>query len=79
MNEPPAHIWRQPGATTMPDPRRSRMAWIGAWGGLFGVVIYSLAQFDEMLPINRILFGINSTLMLIWLLVILFDGSGRQS
>ncbi|WP_267427654.1 hypothetical protein [Methylobacterium sp. GC_Met_2] len=47
-------------------------------GGLFGVVIFSLAQLDEMLPINRILFGINSTLMLIWLFVILFDGPGRQ-
>ncbi|MCJ2021937.1 hypothetical protein MKK84_31810 [Methylobacterium sp. E-065] len=55
------------------------MAWIGVWGGLFGVVVYSLAQFDEMLPINRLLFGITSTLMLIWLLVILFDGRGGQS
>ena len=70
---------RRTRSTTMPDPRSSRMAWIGAWGGLFGVAIYSLAQADEMLPINRILFGITSTLMLIWLLVILFDGPGRQS
>ncbi|MCJ2054173.1 hypothetical protein [Methylobacterium sp. J-070] len=64
---------------TMPDPRSSRLAWIGAWGGLVGVVVYSLVQTDEMLPINRILFGITSTLMLIWLLVILFDGPGGQS
>ena len=70
---------RRTGSTTMPDPRNSRMTWIGAWGGLFGVAIYSLAQADEMLPINRVLFGITSTLMLIWLLVILFDGPGRQS
>ncbi|MGH1592373.1 hypothetical protein ACRBEV_33180 (plasmid) [Methylobacterium phyllosphaerae] len=55
------------------------MAWIGAWGGLFGVVIYSLVQADQMLPINRLLLGINSTLMLIWLLIILFDGPGGQS
>ncbi|SDO59547.1 hypothetical protein SAMN05216360_12919 [Methylobacterium phyllostachyos] len=70
---------RRTGSTTMPDPRSSRMIWIGAWGALFGAVVYSLAQTDEMLPINRILFGVDSTLMLIWLLVILFDGPGRQS
>ena len=63
----------------MPDPRSSRMAWIGAWGGLFGVMIYSLVQAGEMLPVNRILFGIVSTLLLIWLLIMLFDGPGRQS
>lgn len=74
-----AVILRRTGTTTMPDPRSSRMAWIGAWGGLFGLVIYGLAQHEEMLPINRVLFGVNSTLMLIWLLVILFDGPGRQS
>jgi hypothetical protein len=55
------------------------MAWIGAWSGLFGVVIYNLVQADEMLPINRILFGIVSTLLLVWLLILLFDGPGRQS
>jgi hypothetical protein len=54
------------------------MAWIGAWSGLFGVVVYSLIQPDEMLPINRLLFGIDSTLMLIWLLVILYDRPGGQ-
>lgn len=70
---------RRTGSTTMPDPRSSHMAWIGAWGGLFGVVIYSLVQADQMLPINRLLLGINSTLMLIWLLIILFDGPGGQS
>ena len=63
----------------MPDPRSSRMAWISAWSGLFGVVIYNLVQADEMLPINRILFGIVSTLLLVWLLILLFDGPGRQS
>lgn len=70
---------RQTGTITMPDPRSSRLLWIGALGGLFGVAIFSLAQLDEMLPVNRILFGIDSTLMLIWLLVILFDGPGKQS
>lgn len=74
-----AHDQLRTGTTTMPDPRSSRIAWIGAWGGLFGVVVYSLVQADEMLPINRILFGITSTLLLIWLLVILYDGPGGQS
>lgn len=70
---------RRTGSMRTPNSRRSRLLWIGALGGLFGVIIFSLAQLDEMLPINRILFGIDSTLMLIWLLVILFDGPGRQS
>ena len=69
---------RQGSSMRTPNPRSSSMAWIGAWSGLFGVVVYSLVQPDEMLPINRLLFGIDSTLMLIWLLVILYDRPGGQ-
>ena len=70
---------RRTGSTTMPDPRSSRMAWIGASSGLFGTAIYNLAQSDGMLPINRVLFGIDTTLMMIWILVLFYDGSGGRS
>lgn len=74
-----ACVQHRTGSTTMPDPRRPLMAWIGAWSGTFGVVAYGVAQTEEMLPINRVLLGIDSTLMLIWLLVVLFDKPDGQS
>lgn len=70
---------RRTGSTTMPDPRSTRAAWIGGWGGVFGGMIYNLAQTAEMLPINRLLLGINSTLLLMWFLALLSDDRGGRS
>lgn len=69
---------RSSGSTTMPDPRRSLMIWVGAWSGVVGVVVYNLALLDEMLLTNRILLAIDTTLLMIWLLVLLLDNPGGQ-
>lgn len=64
--------------STMPDPRRSLMIWVGAWSGLVGVVVYNLAILDEMLLTNRILLAIDTTLMIAWALVLLLERPGGQ-
>ena len=69
---------RQIGPTSMPDPRSSLMMWIGAWGGIAGVVVYNLAQSGEMLPVNRFLLAVDANLMITWLLILAFEKPGGR-
>ena len=61
------------GPIQMSGPRNSLMMWIGVWSGMTGVVIYNVAQPREMLPVNRLLLAIDTSLMIAWLLVFLLD------
>lgn len=69
--------WRT-GSTTMPDPRRSLMIWVGAWSGVVGVVVYNLTVLDEMLLANRILLAIDTTLLIAWILILLLERPDGQ-
>ncbi|GJD95027.1 hypothetical protein [Methylobacterium iners] len=48
--------------------RDRQLGWIGALGGLVGIIIMNVAPFHDLLPVNRTLIALICGLMFVWAL-----------
>ena len=50
-------------------PRDRHLGWIGIIAGFVGVIVLEVAPLEDLLTLNRVLFALICTLMVIWMLV----------
>lgn len=64
--------------TVRAGPQYALLTWIATWGAIIGTVWNALAHSKEMLWINRLLFGMDTVLMLAWLVAIILERSDEE-
>ncbi|MCJ2023949.1 hypothetical protein [Methylobacterium sp. J-067] len=64
--------------TVRAGPQYALLVWIATWCAIIGTVWNALARSQEMLWVNRLLFAMDTVLMLAWLVAIILEKSDEE-